>query len=115
MNPFSHVTGDIGDILNMCVHKFYDMVQYWEQTVGFPLPQSKLGRYIGPCKKNGNKMAMNILIANRLIVQRNTVIPPTIADLNRPDKKQQRAIFDNLIRKKHGDSMNLLPQQKKLP
>ena len=26
MNPFTQVTGDVADISNMCVHKFYDMV-----------------------------------------------------------------------------------------
>ena len=26
-NPFTQITGDAVDILNMCVHKFYDMVQ----------------------------------------------------------------------------------------
>ena len=29
--------------------------------------------------------------------------------MNQPDAKRQRVIFDNLIRKKHGDSMNLPP------
>ena len=27
MNPFTCVTGDVGDISNLCVHKFNDMVQ----------------------------------------------------------------------------------------
>ena len=32
-----------------------------------------------------------------------------MAKMNQPDAKRQRVIFDNLIRKKHEDSMNLLP------
>ena len=58
MNPFTRVTGDVADISNMCVHKFYDMVQYREQKAGFPLPTSKLSRFLGPCCNNGNKMTM---------------------------------------------------------
>lgn len=30
MNPFTQVAGDVVDILNLYVHKFYDMVQYRE-------------------------------------------------------------------------------------
>ena len=43
MNPFTPVAGDVADILNTCVYKFYDMVQYLEQKADFPFPKSKLG------------------------------------------------------------------------
>ena len=55
MNPFTRVTGDVADISNMCVLKFYDMVRFREKKAGFPLPQSKLGRFLGPCQHNGTK------------------------------------------------------------
>ena len=78
MNPFTQVTGDVTDISNMCVHKFYDMVQYQKQKVGFPLLQSKLDRFLGSCCNNGNK------------------IPLTMAEMDTPDAKRQCVIFDNI-------------------
>ena len=30
MNPFTWVTGDVADISNMCIHKFYDIVKFQE-------------------------------------------------------------------------------------
>ena len=74
MKPFIQVTGDVADILNMCVHKLYDMVQYREQKAGFPLPQSKLGRFLDLCRNNGNKMTMNIMTSNGSTVLRRIVI-----------------------------------------
>ena len=111
MNPFIRVTGDVADILNICVHKFYDIVQYREQKVGFPFPKSKLGQLLGPCCNNGNEMTMNIMTENGSIVPRCTVIPLTMSEMNTPDAKRQRVIFDNFIRKKYGDLMNLPPQK----
>ena len=87
MNPSTQVTEDVVDIKNMCVHKFYDMVQYREQKVGFPLPQSKLGRFFGPCCSNGNRMTMNIMISNASIVLHWTVISLIMAKMNTPDAK----------------------------
>ena len=80
-----------------------------EQKAGFPFAKSKLGRFLGPCRNNGNEMTLNIMTENRSIVPCQTVIPLTMAEMNQPDGKRQCVIFDNLIRKKHRDSMNLPP------
>ena len=87
INPFTRIAGIVADILDMCVHKFYDMVRFREQMVDFPLPQSKLGRFLGLSRNNGKKMAMHILALNRLIVPCRTVIPLTTADLNMRNEK----------------------------
>ena len=97
VNPFTHVTGDVADISNMCIHKFYDMVKFREQKAGFPLPQERFGRFLGSYGNNGNEMAMNILMANGLIVPRRSAVPLSKADLNMPHERKQRVIFDNLI------------------
>ena len=93
----------------MCVNKFYDMVQYREQKAGFPLPKFKLGRFLSPCRNNGNRMTMNIMTSNSSNVPRWTVIPLTMAKMNTLDAKGQRVIIDNIIRENHGNLMNLLP------
>ena len=46
---------------------------------------------------------------NGSIVPCRAIIPLTMAEMNTPDAKRQRVIFDYLIRKRHGDSMNLPP------
>ena len=106
MNLFTWVTIDMVDILNMRVHKSYDMVQYKDQKEGFPLPQSKFGQFLGPCCNNGNNI-MNIMTANGFIVPCCTVIPLIMVEMKTPDAKKKHVIFNNLIRKKHKDSMNL--------
>ena len=101
----------MADILNLCVHKFYYMVQYLEQKAGFPLPKSNFGRFLGPCHNNSDKLTMNIMTENGSIVPCRTIIPLTMAEMNMPDAKRQCVIFDNIIREKHRDSMNLPPWQ----
>ena len=54
-------------------------------------------------------MTMSVLITNGSIVPLCTFVPMTIAELNHSDRKRQLVIFDNLIIKTHGDSMNLPP------
>ena len=54
-------------------------------------------------------MTMNILQVNGSIVPLCTNIPLTTINLNMPDMKRQRIIFDNLKKKKYGDSINLPP------
>ena len=107
MNHFTRVTGDVADISNMCIHKFYNMVKFREQKAGFPLPQERLEIFLGPCRNNGNEMAVNMLMANGSISPRRSVVPLSKVDLNMPHERKQREIFDNLIQKKHRDSMNL--------
>ena len=86
MSLFTWVKGDVADILDMCVHKYYDMIQVREKKTGFPLLQSKLGRFLGPCRNNDNMMTMNILTSTGAIVPRRTVILLTATDLNMLDE-----------------------------
>ena len=83
----------MADIWNMCVHKFYDMVQYREQEEGFPLPQSKLSRFLSPRCTNGIKLNIHIMTKNGSINCYWTVIPLTIAKMHIPYAKRQRIIF----------------------
>ena len=105
MNPLTRFTGDVADISNMCVHKFYHMVQYRKQKEGFSFPHSKLGRFLGPYCNNEKEMTMNIMTVNGSIDPNCIIIPLTMIEMNTPDERRQRVVFDNLIRKKHGDSM----------
>ena len=54
---------------------------------------------------------MNIMTKNGSIVPHRTFIPLTMAKVDMSDMKRQHIISDNLIRKEHGDSMNLSPWQ----
>lgn len=54
-------------------------------------------------------MTINIMTENGSIIPCHTVTLLTTADLIMLDMKRQCIIFDNLIRKKHADSMNFSP------
>ena len=48
--PYRATLGEEPDISNICVHKFYDFVYYFDQKQPFPQQGRRLGRFLGPCK-----------------------------------------------------------------
>ena len=55
--PSFSITGDEGDISNLCQFKWCEWVYYHEGSANFPLPCEVLGRSLGPTKGEGNEMA----------------------------------------------------------
>ena len=63
-NPHFSITGDEGDISNLCQFKWYERVYYQEGNASFPLSREVLGRSLGPAKGKGNEMENWCLKAN---------------------------------------------------
>ena len=63
-NPHTFLTGEEGDISNLCQFGFYNWCYYHEQGEAFPYSKEILGRVLGPSKGEGNEMAQWILKAN---------------------------------------------------
>jgi hypothetical protein len=55
--PHTALTGEDGDISNLCQYKWYDCCYFCEQKQHFPYNGEVLGRILGPAKGKGNKMA----------------------------------------------------------
>ena len=112
-NAHFSVTGEEGDISNLCQYKWYDWCYYREQGSKFPFAKEVLGRVLGPAKGAGNEMAQWILKANGRVVPRRTLRPLTPAELSSETEVEKRRIFDNLITKRWGTSALAAPVEPK--
>jgi hypothetical protein len=63
-NAYTALTGEEGDISNLCQFKWYEWCYYREHKEGFPLTREILGRVLGPATGAGNKMCQWILKTN---------------------------------------------------
>lgn len=104
-NPHTIITGDTGDISNLCQFAWYEWVYFRDKGGSFPASTEILGRVLGPAKGAGNEMAQWILKANGQVVPRRTVRPLTQAELNSETEKARRRVFDGLIERRWGTTM----------
>ena len=100
------VTGEEGDISNLCQFEWYSWCYFREDKSPFPYPKAILGRVLGPAKGEGNEMAQWILKANGKIVPRRTVRPLNAIEISSETEIKKRSIFDQLIGKRWGSSVN---------
>ena len=110
-NAHFSVTGEDGDISNLCRFAWYEWCYYRDHTAGFPLQREILGRVLGPANGEGNEMAQWILKANGRVVPRRTAIPLTISQQNSESEKKKRVLFDKLIAERWGSSISPAPIQ----
>jgi hypothetical protein len=105
-NAYTLLTGAEGDISNMCQYGWYDWCYYREQKAKFPFNREVLGRVLGPAKGEGNEMAQWILKENENVVPRRTVRPLQVDEVHSPTEIKKREIFDDLIERIWGTSIN---------
>ena len=103
-NAHFSVTGEEGDISNLCQFNWYEWVYYRKGGAGFPLAREILGRVMGPARGEGNEMAQWILKANGNVVPRRTVRPLTQLEQNSETEKEKRSVFTELVGKRWGTS-----------
>jgi hypothetical protein len=95
-----------GDISSLCQFGWYQWCYYREHTAKFPNQQEVLGRVLGPARGEGNEMAQWILKGNGKVVPRRSVRALNTAELHSPVEIKKRAVFDALIERRHGTSIN---------
>ncbi len=110
-NPHTALTGEDGDISNLCQYKWYDWCYFREQKQRFPFNREVLGRILGPAKGEGNEMAQWILKANGNVVPRRSSRPLKIDEIHSTTEIKKRELFDGLIERRWGTSINP-PKQK---
>jgi hypothetical protein len=107
-NAYTALTGDEGDISNLCQYKWYDWCYFRDKREKFPFNREILGRVLGPAKGEGNEMAQWILKANGRVVPRRTCRPLSVAERHSPEELRKRTIFDGLIERRWGTSIVLV-------
>jgi hypothetical protein len=69
-NAHTMLTGEEGDISNLCQYAWYDWCYFWDQAAAFPYGKEVLGRVLGPARGEGNEMAQWVLKNNGQVVPR---------------------------------------------
>ena len=105
-NAHALTLGDEGDISSLCQYKWYDWCYFREQQAVFPHNKEVLGRVLGPARGVGNAMCQWVLKSNGNVVPRRSLRPLTTAEIHSPTEIKRREVFDELICKRHGDSVS---------
>ena len=105
-NAHTVTTGEEGDISNLCQFPWYGWCYFREHTAAFPNQKEVLGRVLGPARGDGNEMCQWVLKANGSVVPRRTVRPLQVAEIHSPIEIKKRKVFDELIERRHGTSIN---------
>ena len=69
-NAHFTVTGEEGDISNLCQFGWYEWCYFREKKSKWPFPKEQLGRVLGPAKGSGNEMSQWVLNINGQVVPR---------------------------------------------
>lgn len=105
-NPHTALTGDVGDISNLCQYDFYEWCYFREHGATFPHDKEVLGRILGPAKGAGNEMPQWILKVNGNVVPRRTHRRLQTSEIHSPTEQAKRTIFNQLIERRWSQSIN---------
>jgi hypothetical protein len=83
-----------------------DGMNYRENTAAFPNQQEVLGRVLGPARGEGNEMCQWVLKGNGKVVPRRSVRPLNPSEIHSEVEIKKRNVFDDLIERRHGTSIN---------
>ena len=72
----------------------------------FPENKEKLGRILEPCRNEVNEMSQSIVATRGYVITRRTVRLLRNSELHSETEKKKRRIFDDIILKKLGDSVD---------
>ena len=105
-NPYTLTIGEEGDISNLCQFGWYEWCYFREHTAAFPNQQEVLGRVLGPARGEGNEMCQWVLKGNGKVVPRRSVRPLNPSEIHSEVEIKKRQVFDELIERRHGTSIN---------
>ena len=110
-NAHTALTGEEGDISNLCQYRWYEWCYFRENKEKFPFNREVLGRILGPAKGEGNEMAQWVLKANGNVVPRRSHRPLNVAEWHSPEEKKKRDVFDALIERRWGTAIKAPPKE----
>ena len=104
-NAHTALTGEEGDISNLCQFGWYEWCYYRDNTKAFPLNRETLGRVLGPALGAGNEMSQWILNGHGNVLPRRSARPLTVAERHSKIEAGKQKIFDALIERRHGTAI----------
>ena len=103
--PEEKVLGSTPDISSHAMFDMYEVVWYWEPTIGFPDDRKRLGRSLGVAEVSTDVMAHYILTSKGTIVIRKSIWALTSDELKDPQMVADIAALDQGIQGKIGDTI----------
>jgi hypothetical protein len=98
--------GEEGDTSNLCQFAWYEWCGYREHTAAFPNQQEVLGRVLGPARVESNEMCQWVLKGNGKVAPRRSVRPLNPSEIHSEVGIKKRKVFDELIERRHGTTIN---------
>lgn len=105
-NPQQLITGEPGDISNLCQFGWFEWV-YYKDAAPFPYQNEKLGRCLGPAISYSNEMSQWILKDTMEITASHTVRRLTDLEYRDPTLQRERNVFMDKCRKRYGDKLTV--------
>ena len=105
--PHSMMTGELTDISNLCVFKWYEWVKFRKIGEQFPYPTEWIGRCLGPARSKGNAMSQHVLTESGEVLPVQTLRRLTPAEIASPIEVAKRERMDAYITKRFGDSKHV--------
>ena len=103
-----HVTGQQPDISNISQFGWYEWVYGRDVSRRFPDQSLVLGRALGPATNVGSEMSQWVVVRSGDVVPFATIRPLTDVEMRCPVEQRKRSEFDQAVRLRHGDSINLV-------
>ena len=89
--------GETANITHICEFGWYDWVYYRENAVTYPDDKWDVGRWLGPSMDIGPALCAKILKSNGQRVHRSSYHHLTEDEVNSPNEKEKRQLFDRLV------------------
>ena len=98
--PETIMTGETGDISNLCEFEWFQWVMYYEPTKCYPNGKAQIGRWLGPAPDVGTAMTYKMLRSTGWFVHRGTVRAWTPEETANPvfQKMQKDLWIESMIR-----------------
>eukprot|EP00957_Ditylum_brightwellii_P122404 9333716-Ditylum_brightwellii.AAC.2 len=103
--PHTALTGEEGDISNICTFKWYKWCYSREQKMSYSFNKEMLGHVLGPAKGEGNEMAQWIMKGNGNVVLHQTLRLLNLEKLKSKIKIRSYNLFDLMIERGWGTSI----------
>ena len=105
-NPNFKITGDEGDISNLCQFGWFEWCYYCDSSM-FLFAEEKLGRVLGPAKNHSNEMAQWVLKDTMKIVPWRTLRPLTDLEKRTQSIINEQNAFMDKCKRRYGDKLTV--------
>ena len=102
--PHTALIGEYSGISNLCQFCWFEWIYYRDDKKNFPEHKERLGKSLGSRKGVGNEMCQWVLQPSGEVIERRTVIPLTVTEINNKVESEKQKLFLRILHKNIGIS-----------